>query len=102
MGPVDEDHVMPFPSGTRIYCSGKGDGSLVLELSNAVAALSDIEFSTGCACLALTCFDISECTDVTVVNGSRSITMTRESLTLSDKHNEYPNRDCSSFSNLKQ
>lgn len=90
MGPVEEDHKMPLPPGTRIYCSEKSDGTVRLDLSDAAGSLSDTEFSIAAACLALTCFDVSGCDRIEIANGTRILSLTENNLTLYDKHTEYP------------
>lgn len=88
MGPTEEEHMTPLPAGTRIYASEEEGGGIRLELSEASGKLSDSEYSLACACLAMTCFDISEAEKITVVSGERSITMNRNSLTLFDDRGE--------------
>ena len=83
MGPSDENLSAPLPSGTRIS-SDVQNGQVFLELSDAASTLSDPEFSLACACLTLTCLDITDAESVTVSCGNRSNTMTRGSLMLND------------------
>lgn len=84
MGPAGEDLRSPLPPGTRIH-SEVQDSQILLELSDEAMALSDLEYSLACACLTLTCLDITEAEAVTVCCGDRSKTMTRSSLTLFDE-----------------
>lgn len=84
MGPVEEEHTTPLPSGTRIYHSTDEEGNIQLELSAAARSMSDAELSIAAACLAMTCFDITDAESVTVENGERSITMNSQNLTLVD------------------
>ncbi len=83
MGPSAEDVVSPLPTGTSIV-SHMESGQIFLELSDAAYSLSDLEYSLACACLTLTCLDITEAEYVTVTCGSRSKTMTRDSLVMYD------------------
>jgi len=83
MGPSGEELVSPLPPGTGIVTEVE-NGHIFLELSDAAYALSDLEYSLACACLTLTCLDISDAESVTVTCGSRSKTMTRESIAMQD------------------
>ena len=89
MGPAEEAHIMPLPAETRINCHEMEDGSIKLELSGAARLLSDSEFSLACTCLSLTCFNITESPEVTVVNGDRSITINRNNYLLKDDITSY-------------
>ncbi len=83
MGPVDEELRRPLPIGTRIK-SERQENQILLELSDAAHSLSELDFSLACACLSLTCLDITDADTVTIACGSRTKTMTRDSLILSD------------------
>ena len=83
-GPIQEGLISVFPSQVRLLSvSGEGT-SLKIELSDLDNVLSDALFSLGCACLTLTCLDVSVYTHVTVVSGSRTLTMNADSLLLYD------------------
>lgn len=84
VGPAEESHLSPLPSGTRIYCRDSSVDAITLELSEASHTLSETDFTLACACLALTCFDITGVQEVTVVSGDRHITMNTDSLLLAD------------------
>lgn len=84
MGPAAETLRSPLPAGTQIRVE-KQDGQLLLELSEAAQALSDVEYTLACACLTLTCLDIIPTEAVTVSCGDRSKTMTGNSLILYDE-----------------
>lgn len=84
MGPIGKDLVSPLPRGTQLNTVSREDGALTIELSNTTSLLSDSEFSLACACLSLTCMGLTDAEAVTVVSGSRSLTLSRENLLLSD------------------
>ncbi|MBO7251265.1 MAG: hypothetical protein J6V25_01430 [Oscillospiraceae bacterium] len=84
MGPTDESHRIPLPSGTRVYCNQLDSYTITLELSEAANVLSESEFTIACACLSLTCFNVTNAQKVTVVSGERTITMTRDTILLND------------------
>lgn len=87
MGPVSDECVTPLPYGTRIH-SQMTDGHVFLELSGIPRDLSDIEFSLACACLTMTCLDITNAEDVTIRHGDQETVMNRSRLTLYDTAGE--------------
>lgn len=84
MGPVDKTLSSPIPAGTRIYVTENNAYNVKLKLSDTSETLSDVEFSMTCACLAMTCLEITGTNEVTISSASRSVTMTRSNLELSD------------------
>ena len=83
MGPTNDEHVTPLPAGTRISAQ-KDDSHIVLKLSNPITTLSDIDFTLACACLTMTCLEITDAEDVTIHFEDRERTMNRDQLTLYD------------------
>ena len=83
IGPVNEETASsPYPG---LQLTSHQDGSHIeLNLKNLPASVSEIDFSLTCACLALTCLDITGAEDVTIHSGDRSRTLDRQSLTLYD------------------
>lgn len=89
VGPVEDNHRLPVPTGTKITCQ-EGEGrSLTLELSENCRTMTDTEFSLACACISLTCFDITEAEQITVRNGERQMTMQPDSVLLADDFTGY-------------
>lgn len=84
IGPLDEELESPFPKTTRLTSVRDNGETMQVVLSNIGSALSDSEFSLACACLTLTCLELSNATEVTIISGERTVTMTRESLVLYD------------------
>lgn len=84
MGPIGKKLVSPLPRGTLLYTIDQEGNVLTIEISNTSALLSDAEFSLACACLSLTCMGLTDAQEVTIVSGSRSLTLSRDSLLLSD------------------
>ncbi len=84
MGPTEEGHRSPIPRGTRIYIGEQSENDVKLMLSESALALSPEEFTLACACLTLTCLELTDGEQVTIVCGNNSIAMTRDSLTLQD------------------
>ena len=83
MGPTNEESLSsPYPG---LQLSAKQSGNHIdLDLKNLPAAVSEIDFSLICACLAMTSLDITGAEDVTIYSGERTRTLSRESLTLYD------------------
>lgn len=84
MGPLDDSLASPFHDGTRLFDITAESGSVSIILSSQDNHLSDSSFSLACACISLTCMDITEAESITVTSGRRSVTMTRDSMLLSD------------------
>lgn len=88
MGPAEEEHRSPLPPGTRILKAEQTGSKVTMELTNPAYSFSDSELSLACACLTLTCLDITDAQEVSITYLERTVTMTRESLTLYDDSKE--------------
>lgn len=88
MGPTDEDLISPIPPGTRIFSAEHTPDSVNLEMTDTSQALTDAEFTLACACLTLTCLSITDVQEVNITSGTRSVTMTKDSLNLYDNSAE--------------
>lgn len=84
MGPLDEDLSSAFPANTRLVRYSASDGHLTVELTSVDDILSDAEFSLACSCLSLTCTELTRYDRVTVISGSRSMTLHPSNLMLVD------------------
>lgn len=83
-GPMEENLIAPFNKSTRLLSIQKEENTVLVELSDHTSTLSDAEFALSCACLTLTCMEFTPCEAVTIVSGSRSITMDRDTILLYD------------------
>ena len=83
-GPLDEELISPFPKSIRLLSIEKEEDSLQIELSALDKSLSDSEFTLACACLTLTCLDFTQCTEVTITSGTRTVTMDSDTILLFD------------------
>lgn len=83
-GPADDSLASLLPTGIQIQSVQNADGSIDLQLSDTSKTLSDSDFSLTCACLTLTCLDITDASTVNITSGPRSVTMNRSNLTLFD------------------
>ena len=84
MGPTDEELNSPVPPGTRILVDTQDKDSIILNMADTSKTLTDAEFSLACDCLTLTCLELTEAEEVTVNSADRSVTMSRDNLTLFD------------------
>lgn len=84
VGPSEEGHLSPLPRSTRIYSVKQVGSSIFLGISDTGETLTDAAFTRACACLALTCLNLTDAREVTVRSGSRSTTMSRDTMILLD------------------
>ena len=86
-GPTTEYLRSPFPSGLVLRSVEQEDQSIHVELSASLTMLSGTDLSLACACLARTCFGLTDAQSVTISSeglGYVSMTLTRDSLLLVD------------------
>lgn len=80
MGPASNDLQAPFPANIRILPTEHTDAGIVLSLSDTLENMTDAEYTLGSACLALTCMELTNASQITVVSGGRSITINRDNI----------------------
>lgn len=86
-GPLTDHLESPFPSGTALDEFSLEDGHLDIKLSGIVSMMKNPDLTLACACLARTCFDITDAESVTIRAESLnavSMTFTRDSWILVD------------------
>jgi len=83
-GPMEEGLRSPLPASVKLISAERTLEAVQLTFSDLDDIMSESEFSLACACLTLTCADLTGCRQVTVISGTRSITMTRDSIRLLD------------------
>ena len=86
-GPTMEHLRSPFPSGMSLRSVERRQGTLYVELSASLTMLTGTDLTLACACLAKTCFALTDAEAVTISAhglGFVSMTLTRDSLMLSD------------------
>lgn len=84
--PVGESLVNPFPHGTRVLAAVLRGSEFRVRLTQEAAALPDAEFALACTCLAMTCFDIADCREVTIISSTRRLTVPQDSWLLLDDY----------------
>ncbi len=82
LGPSSEGLKSPLPRNTTILPIERTVDEIVLALSDNAQSLKDADFTLASACIALTCMDLIDVQQVTVVCEEQSITLGKESLLL--------------------
>ena len=82
MGPSTDGLKSPFPKNTRIIPTEHTAAGIVLSLSEIPESMTDAEFTLAGACLALTCMELTDVPQVTVLCGDRSLTIREDNLLL--------------------
>lgn len=83
-GPISQELYSPFPRGTGLESLSYAGGQLFLVLSEPFASQENLEYMIACACMASTCFALTDAETVTIKTANTSITLTPESLVLED------------------
>jgi len=89
-GPLDDTLVSPFPRGTALESVTFSDQTIHVTLSPVYAGLDGMEHTLASACMAQTCFQLTNVQTVVIKctseeYGNKSITLTRDSLLLVDE-----------------
>lgn len=84
IGPSNDELISPIPSDTELLSVSQNGNSVTVELSDTGKTMSESHFALSCACLSMTCLDLTGAETVTVTSGSRTITMTRSNLFFTD------------------
>lgn len=85
-GPIDEEVYNPFPEGTHLLSASVWGNTFFLELSTEALSLPEHQFTLGCSCLSMTCFELTQVQTVTVTCENRQLTISREGMLLLDDH----------------
>lgn len=87
MGPSDNGLVSPFPRNTRILPVEHSDDGLVLSILDEIQDMTEAEYTLACACLAMTCMEIIDVEQITVICGNRSVTLKADTLLINSMFN---------------
>lgn len=85
LGPTEDGLILPFPSGTKLISVQQEENTVTVVLSDTLRSLSDSQFSLACACISLTCMELTNAQTVTVINGDQTLSTTRDQLLLFDE-----------------
>jgi len=91
-GPVSENLKSPFPMGTKLVDLTREEDALTVQLTSMFTVLEDTDLTLACACLAQTCFALTDVQTVTIhAMGLETVTMTlgRDDLLLTDDSAAY-------------
>jgi len=80
MGPAEDDFTSPLPKGTKIMVTEHTEAGIVLNLSENLDNISDAEFTLAGACLGLTCLELTDAQQITILCGDRSMNVTANNL----------------------
>lgn len=89
-GPSNDQLRSPYPKNVALIDISVTHPAMTLTLEGAFDAMEDLEISKACACLALTCFGMTDCQTVSIhlldreENSTKTIEITRDSLILED------------------
>lgn len=85
MGPSKENLRTLLPRNTGIILSERTEHSIELTLSESATAMTDADYTLASACIAMTCMELTNVQQVSVVCGERSVTMRRDNLLLDSR-----------------
>ena len=80
MGPASDELQSLLPRNTTIELTEYLDDSITLFLSESAASMTDADFTLTCACISLTCMELSDILQVTLVCADRNITIRKDQL----------------------
>ena len=93
MGPSQKNLKAILPRSTLIVLTERTDESIVLSLSESALSMTDADFTLASACIALTCLDLTDIYQVTIICGDRNITMQRDTILLEQKLIDNPQEE---------
>ena len=82
MGPSNDGLLSLLPKNTSIIPTERTNYSIALTLSENTQSMTDADFTLASACIAMTCMDLMDIQQVTVISGDRSITLREDNLML--------------------
>ena len=83
-GPVSNELTCPFPGDTKLLSVTKTENIVQIELSDIGNKISDSQFSLACACMTLTCLELTDVPNVTILSGDRITQLNRDSILMYD------------------
>ena len=82
MGPSNEEFMCPFPRNTKIVPIARTENSIELSLMDSVLTLTEADFTLASACIAMTCMELTDVQEVTVICSDRRISISKDNLML--------------------
>ena len=78
-GPISDHLKSPFPAGTKLVELNREGDDLTVQLTSMFTVLEGADLTLACACLARTCFELTDVQTVTVLAmGWKTVSMTME------------------------
>jgi hypothetical protein len=87
-GPVSQELKSPFPFGTGLESVVMEDKHITLVLSETFSTLENLEYTIACACVASTCFSLTDAESVSISSGMTALILTRDNYSLWDRSSE--------------
>ena len=93
-GPLDPNLTSPFPTGCRILDVSQKSSRLIIQLNPILAEKTEVEITAACACLAMTCMELTDVDTVQIEAKNAedkvlfSRTITGENLFLNDEYTQ--------------
>ena len=84
LGPSSDELVSSIPGSASILSIEQNAASITMEFTDTSLSMTDAEYSLACACLSMTCMELTDAKRVTIRSGPRSVTMNRDNLILYD------------------
>ena len=91
-GPLTENLISPFPADVQLTGVRTGQNKVTVNLTGDPGSLSPTQKTIACACLTLTCLDLTEEESVMIFWGDEIISMDRSVLTLFDSSAQISNQ----------
>ena len=80
MGPSSEGLKSAFPKNIKIIPTEHTEKGIVLSVSDELQEMTESEFTLACACLSLTCMELTGAEQITVVSGERKLAIRKDNL----------------------
>lgn len=89
-GPVESNHISPFPVGLQLVSLRRESNTLYLVFSDELSNLSGLKLTVACCCIAQTCLGLTDAENICIsaetvlLGGERSITLNESNMNLLD------------------
>ncbi len=93
MGPSREDLLSPIPRNTTIVPIVQTEEAMEVSLSESALTMSDAEFTLASACISMTCMELTDVQQVTVVCEDRHVSIREDNLLLYNDLVEIPQEE---------
>lgn len=90
-GPNSSNLTSPFPNGSAVLWINQSDRELTLIMNQQFTQLTGLNLSLACSCISKTIFSLTDFESITIrardtnLDGTKSVTMTRDSILIQDR-----------------